>query len=48
MMIASDFPQTDVTTSWLKLLDEAALLRYPDAHHRKLLDGAPVLYRPAM
>lgn len=46
MTSASDFTQSRVTASWLKLLrDEAALLRHPGAHHRKLLDEAHALHR---
>lgn len=46
MTTASDFTQGKATASWLKLLrDEAALLRHPAAHHRKLLDDAHALHR---
>jgi len=42
----SDFTQNGVTFSWLELLrDEAALLRHPGAHHKKLIDGAYALHR---
>lgn len=46
MTNASDFTQHGVTSSWLELLrDEAALLRHPGAHHKKLIDGAYALHR---
>ncbi len=46
MTSASNFTQGEVTASWLKLLgDEAALLRQPGAHHRKLLEEAYALHR---
>ena len=46
MTSASDFTQSRVSASWLKLLrDEAALLRHPGAHHRKLLEEAHALHR---
>lgn len=49
MTIASDLTQSSATESWLKLLrDEAALLRHPGAHHRKLLDEAHALHRAQM
>lgn len=45
MTSASDLTQSRVTDSWQELLrDEAALLRHPGAHHRKLLDEANALY----
>ena len=46
MTSASDLAQGAVTASWQKLLqDEAALLRHPGAHHKKLLDEAHALHR---
>lgn len=46
MTSARDFTQSRVTASWLKLLrDEAALLRHPGTHHRKLLNEAHALNR---
>ncbi|WPN24097.1 hypothetical protein [Pseudomonas marginalis] len=46
MTNASDFTQSRVTSSWLELLrDEAALLRQPGAHHKKLIEGAHALHR---
>lgn len=46
MTNANDLPENGVTFSWLELLrDEAALLRHPGAHHKKLIDGAYALYR---
>lgn len=46
MMAASDFTQTGATAFWYQLLrDEAALLRHPGAHYKKLVDGAHALHR---
>jgi hypothetical protein len=46
MTNASHFTENRVTSSWLELLrDEAALLRHPGAHHKKLIDGAYALHR---
>jgi|GEM_PF-1325794 len=46
MTSVSDLTQSRATASWLTLLrDEAALLRHPGAHHRKLLDEAYALHR---
>jgi hypothetical protein len=43
---ASDFTQSGAIASWHQLLrDEAALLRQPGAHYKKLLDGAHALHR---
>ncbi len=46
MMNASDSTQNGVTLFWLEALrDEAALLRHPGAHHKKLIDAAYALHR---
>lgn len=46
MTNATDFTQVRVTSSWLELLrDEAASLRTPGAHHKKLVEGAYELHR---
>jgi hypothetical protein len=46
MTSASDFTQSSTTAFWRELLrDEAALLRHPGAHHKKLLDAAHALHR---
>ena len=43
---ASDLTKTGATAAWHQLLrDEAALLRQPGGHHKKLLDGAHALHR---
>ncbi|MGA9704823.1 hypothetical protein [Pseudomonas sp.] len=45
-MNASDSTQNGVTLFWLEALrDEAALLRHPGAHHKKLIDAAYALHR---
>ncbi|XVO86069.1 hypothetical protein ACQ9Y2_20225 [Pseudomonas palleroniana] len=45
----NDFPQTGAAASWHQLLrDEAALLRQPGAHHKKLLDEAHALHRAGL
>lgn len=46
MTNASDFTHNGVTFSWFELLrDEAALMRHPGAHHKKLMNGAYELHR---
>lgn len=46
MTNANDFTQGRVTSSWLELLrDEAALLRHPGAHYKKLIEMAHALHR---
>ncbi len=46
MTNTNDVSQGGVIASWLELLrDEAALLRPPGAHHKKLLDCAHALHR---
>jgi len=46
MTSASDFTQSGMRSFWMKLLrDEAALLRHPGGHHKKLLDEAHALHK---
>lgn len=46
MTNATDLTHDRVTISWFELLrDEAALMRHPGAHHKKLMDGAYALHR---
>lgn len=48
-MNVTEFPETMATATWLALLqDEAALLKHPGTHHKKLVEEAYLLHRAGL